>query len=66
MISALPQIFALVLDIMQFDNILQKCFDSSYYGRTSLPTRFMELSTHCAFTCSMSAVETLEQEVKSV
>ena len=66
--SAQRQIFviALVFDIMQFDNILQKCFNCSYRGSTPLPTRIIEPSTHCVFTCSKTAIGTLEQGVKSV
>ena len=67
MSSAQRQIFiiARVLDIMQVDNMLQKCFNCSYRGSRSLTTRVIESSTHCAFTCSKSAIETLEQGVKS-
>ena len=66
--SALRQIFvtARVFDIMQFDNMLQKGFNCSFRGSKSLPTRIMEPSTHWAFTCPKSAIETLEQGVKSV
>ena len=42
---------------MQFDNMLQKCFNCSYRSSsTSLPTRIIEPSTHGAFTCSKSVV----------
>ena len=43
--SAQRQIFviALAFDIMQFDNMLQKCFNCSYRGSTSLPTRISNL-----------------------
>ena len=66
--SVQQQIFVMahILDIMQFDNMLQKCFNCSYRGSTSLPTRFTEPSTHCACTCSKSTTETLKQGVKSV
>ena len=68
MSSAKRQIFVIarVFDIMQFDNILQKCFNCSYRSSTSLPTRIMEPSTHWAFTCLTSAIETQEQDGKSV
>ena len=68
MSSAKRQIFVIarVFDIMQFDNILQKCFNCSYRSSTSLPTRIMEPSTHWAFTCLTSAIETQEQDAKSV
>ena len=59
-------VIARVFDIMQFDNMLQKCFDCSYRGSTSLPMRIIEPSTHEAFTCSKLAIKTLEQGVKSV
>ena len=64
MSSAHWQIFVItrVFDIVQVDNILQKC----YWGGTSLPTRIIEASTHWAFTCSKSAIETLEQGVEFV
>ena len=41
--SAQRQIFEITLafDIMQFDNMLQKCFNCSYCGSTSLPTRII-------------------------
>ena len=57
------QIFVItrVFDIVQVDNILQKC----YWGGMSLPTRIIEASTR-AFACSKSAIETLEQGVKLV
>ena len=63
MSSAQRQIFvtARVFDIMQFDNMLQKSFNCSYRGSASLPTRIIEPSTHWEFTCSKSAIETLEQ-----
>ena len=59
--SAQRQIFVIprVFDIMQLD-ILQKCFNYSYRGSTSLPTRIIEPSTHWIFTCSKSPIETLE------
>ena len=41
---------------MQFDNMLQKCFNCSYRGTTPLPTRIFEPSTHWAFTCSKSVI----------
>ena len=48
--STQRQIFvsARVSDIMQFENMLQKCFNCSYRGSTSLPTRIIESSTHWA------------------
>ena len=55
-----------VFDIMQFDNMLQKCFNCSYRSSTQLPTRIIETSTHWTFTCLKSAIETLNQGVKSV
>ena len=66
--SAQRQIFVIarVFDIMQFDNVLQKCFNCSYHSGTSLPARIIEPSTDWAFTCSTSAIETLEQGIKSV
>ena len=57
---------ARVLDIMQFDNMLQKYFNFSYRGSTPLPIRVTVPSTNWTFTCSKSAIETLEQGVKSV
>ena len=65
--SAQRQIFVIarVFDIMQFD-MLQKCFNCSYRGSTSLPTRNIEPYTHRALTCSNSAIETLKQGVKFV
>ena len=69
MSSAQQQIFVTVrvFDIMQFDNMLQKCFNTiKYRGSTSLLTTIIEPSTNWAFTCSKAAIETLEQGVKSV
>ena len=42
--SAKQQIFviACVFDVMQFHNMLQKYFNCSYHGSTSLPTRIIE------------------------
>ena len=51
---------------MQFDNMLQKCFNCSYRGSTSLPTRIIEPSTHWVFTSSKSAIEILEQGIQSI
>ena len=59
-------VIAHIFEIMQFDNMLQKCFNYSYGGSTSLPTSIIEPSTYWAFTCSKSATETLEQAVKSI
>ena len=66
--SAQGQIFVIarVFDIMQFENMLQKYFNCSYCSNTSLQTRIIKPSTHWAFTCSKSALETLEQGVKSI
>ena len=66
--SAQRQIFVIerVFDIMQFDNMLQKRFNCTYRGSKSLPTRIIEPSTHWEFTCSKSAIETLEQGVKYI
>ena len=65
--STQRQIFVIarVFDILQFDNMLQKYFNYIYRGSTSLATRIIESSTHWAFTCSKSLIETLEQGVKS-
>ena len=49
-------VIARVFDIIQFDNMLQKCFNCSYRGSTSLPSRIIEPSTHWTFTCSKSVV----------
>ena len=51
---------------MQFDNVLQKCFSSSYRGSLSLLNRVIEPSTYWVFACSKLAIETLEQGLKSV
>ena len=59
-------VIARVFDIIQFDDMLQKCFNCNYRGSTSLPTRIIEPSTHWVFTCSKLAIKTLEQGVKSV
>ena len=66
--SAHRQIFVIarIFNIMQFDNMLEKSFTCSCRGSTSFPTRIVKLSTYWAFTCSNSAIETLEQCVKSV
>ena len=58
MSSAQRQIFvtARVFDIMQFDNMLEKCFNYSCRSSTSLPTRIIEPSTHWVFTCSKPVV----------
>ena len=68
MSSAQRQIFVIagVFDIVQFDNMSQKCFNCSYSDSTSLLTRIMKPSAHWAFNCSKPAIETLEQGVKSV
>ena len=60
------QIFvtAPVFDITQFDNMLQKCFNCSYWGSTLLRTRIIKTFTHWKSTCSKSSIETLEQGVK--
>ena len=65
--SAQRQIFVIarVFDIMQFD-MLQKYFNCSYRGSTSLPMRIIEPSTYWTFTCSKSAIETLGKGIKSV
>ena len=65
--STQRQIFVIarVFDIMQFD-MLQKFFNCSHCGSTSLPTRIIEPSTHLAFTCSKLTIETLQQGVKPV
>ena len=55
-----------VFDTMQFDNMLQKCFNCTYHGYTSLPTRIIEISTHWTFTFSKTVISTLEQGVISV
>ena len=49
-----------------FDNMLQKWFNCNYRRSTSLPRRIIEASTHWAFTCSKSLIETLENSVKYV
>ena len=41
---------------MLFDNMLEKYFNCSYRGSTSLPTKIIEPSTHWAFTCSKFVV----------
>ena len=68
MSSAQRQIFviACVFDIMQFDNMLQRCFNCNYHGSESLPTRIIEPSTHWGFTCSKAAMKTIELVVKPV
>ena len=68
MSSAQRQTFVIarLFDIMQFDKMLQKCFNCSYRGSTSLPTKIIEPSTHWVFTCSNSAIDRLEQGAKSV
>ena len=68
MSSTQQQIFeiARIFDIMQFDNMLEKCFNCIYRDSTSLPTRIIEPSTHWALTCSKSSIETLEQGAKFV
>ena len=58
-------VIAFVFNIMQFDHMLQIFFNYSYWY-TSLPTRIIESSSHWAFTCSKSTIETVEQGVKSV
>ena len=50
---------------MQFD-MLQKCFNCSFRGSTSLARRIIEPSIHQAFTCSKSTIETVEQGVKHI
>ena len=50
---------------MQF-YMLQKGFNCSYRGSTSLPTKIIEPSTRYTFNCSKSAIETLEQGVTSL
>ena len=59
-------VIARVFEIMQFDNVLQKCFSSSYRGSLSLLKRVIEPSTYWVFACSKLAIETLEQGLKSV
>ena len=59
-------VIARVFDSMQFDNMLQKCFDCSYGGSASLPTTIVEPSFHWTFACLKSPIETLKQNVKSV
>ena len=51
--SAQLKIFGIAcpFDITQFDNTLQKYFNCSYHGSTSLPTRIIEPSSHQTFTC---------------
>ena len=63
MSSAQQQIFVIVrvVDIMEFDNMLQICFNCSYGGSTPLPTRIIEPSTHWLFTCSKSVVWNLRK-----
>ena len=56
---------AFVFYIMQFDHMLQFVFNRSYQC-TSLPMTIIESSSHWAFTCSKSTIDTLEQGVKSV
>ena len=51
---------------MQFKNMLHKCFNCSYRGRTLLPTRIIEPSTHWEYTCLKLTIETLVQGVKFV
>ena len=51
---------------MQFDNMLKRCFNCSYHGSASLPTRIIEPSTHLGFICSKSAMKTIELVVKPV
>ena len=50
-------VIARVFDIMQFDNMLQKC----YRGSSSLSTRIIEPSSHWEFICLKSAIEILKQ-----
>ena len=57
---------ARAFDIIQFENMLHKCFNCSYRCRTSLPMRIIEPSIHWGFTCTKSVLETLEQGVKPV
>ena len=45
-------------------DMLQKIFNCSYRDSTSLAMRIIKTSTHWGFTCSNSAIETLEQGVK--
>ena len=56
--STQGQIFVIarVFDVMQFDIMLQKCFNCSYRGITLLLTRTIEPSTHWTFTCSNLAI----------
>ena len=49
---------------LQFDHMLHFFFNCSY-RYTLLPTRIIEPSSHWAFICSKSTIETLEQGVKS-
>ena len=51
---------------MQFESMLQKRFSCSYRGETSLPMRIINPSTHWAFTCLKTGIETPKQGVKSV
>ena len=53
-----------VFEIMQFD-MLQIFFNCSYRGSTSLLTRIIERTTHRAFICSKSTIETLKSEVNN-
>ena len=55
-----------VFDTMQLDNMLQKCFNCSYHGSTSLQTRITVPSNHQAFTSSKSTIKILQLGVKDV
>ena len=57
-------VIACVLEIMHFDYF--NYFNCIYLESTSLPTSIIKPSTHRAFTCSKSTIETLEQGAKSV
>ena len=66
--STQRQIFLItrVFGTMQFESMLQKRFSCSYRGETSLPMRIINPSTHWAFTCLKTGIETPKQGVKSV
>ena len=59
--SAHQKVFAIThtFGIMQFDKTLQKFFNCSFRGSTSLLTRIIKPSSHRAFTCTKSIAEIL-------
>ena len=66
MSSTQQQIFviALVFDIMQIDNMLQKYINCSYHGSASLPRRIIELLP-IGHLPAQSQQKKLEQGIKS-